>query len=208
MPGFNLADYEPVQARLAKFWSDHPDGRIVTTIVPAPEGQWIVRTEVWRDVLINNDVTTMASQPPDATGYAQEVIGQGNVNKTSALENCETSSIGRALANLGYATTAERASREEMSKVRGGASPAPSGQSSSTAGAPTSPAVPLPEGFYTIEAAHEANKAAHDIVNARGGEFAKAFCETHAVGWKTLWPLAVCDAAEVLEAETAMSEPF
>ena len=36
-----------------------------------------------------------------ATGVAEEYRGQGMVNKTSALENCETSAIGRALANLG-----------------------------------------------------------------------------------------------------------
>jgi hypothetical protein len=35
------------------------------------------------------------------SGYAEEIRGQGNVNKTSALENAETSAIGRALASLG-----------------------------------------------------------------------------------------------------------
>jgi hypothetical protein len=37
------------------------------------------------------------------SGMAEEIRGQGNVNKTSALENCETSAIGRALASLGLA---------------------------------------------------------------------------------------------------------
>ena len=41
------------------------------------------------------------SWDPIATGYAEEFRGDGMVNKTSALENCETSAIGRALANLG-----------------------------------------------------------------------------------------------------------
>jgi len=35
------------------------------------------------------------------SGFAEEVRGSSNVNKTSALENCETSAIGRALASLG-----------------------------------------------------------------------------------------------------------
>ena len=35
------------------------------------------------------------------SGFAEEIRGQGNVNKTSALENGETSAIGRALASLG-----------------------------------------------------------------------------------------------------------
>lgn len=105
---FNLANYEPVEDRLARFWADHKNGRIITELIPAPEGQWIVRTLVWRDG---------STDQPDATGYAHEVVGSSGVNRTSALENCETSSIGRALANLGYAPKGARPSREEMSKV-------------------------------------------------------------------------------------------
>jgi hypothetical protein len=47
---------------------------------------------------------------------AEEIRGQGNVNKTSALENCETSAIGRALASLGLAG-GEYASANEMDGV-------------------------------------------------------------------------------------------
>jgi hypothetical protein len=49
---------------------------------------------------------------------AEETVQGRGVNATSALENCETSAIGRALANAGYATKGKRASREEMSKVK------------------------------------------------------------------------------------------
>jgi hypothetical protein len=52
-----------------------------------------------------------------ATGYAEETVSQRGVNQTSALENCETSAIGRALANAGYAPKGKRPSREEMTKV-------------------------------------------------------------------------------------------
>jgi hypothetical protein len=54
------------------------------------------------------------------TGYAEEVRGAGNVNRTSHVENCETSAIGRALANCGMAGSdmSKRPSREEMSKVQ------------------------------------------------------------------------------------------
>ena len=52
------------------------------------------------------------------TGYASEVVTERGVNATSALENCETSCIGRALANAGFqAKIGKRASREEMAKV-------------------------------------------------------------------------------------------
>jgi hypothetical protein len=55
-----------------------------------------------------------------ATGYAEEVRNSGNVNRTSHVENCETSAIGRALANCGMAGSdmTKRPSREEMSKVQ------------------------------------------------------------------------------------------
>jgi hypothetical protein len=57
---------------------------------------------------------------PVATGHAEEVRGAGNVNRTSHVENCETSALGRALANAGMAGTDvnKRPSREEMSKVQ------------------------------------------------------------------------------------------
>jgi len=59
---------------------------------------------------------------PKATGLAFEVDGVGIPQKSSALEVCETSSIGRALANAGYSGD-KRASREEMSKVNRGVTP-------------------------------------------------------------------------------------
>jgi hypothetical protein len=51
------------------------------------------------------------------SGWAREVEGKTPVNRTSHLENCESSAVGRALANLGYATDAKRPSRSEMLKV-------------------------------------------------------------------------------------------
>lgn len=110
--GFNLNDYEDVATRIPKFWADHQNGRIVTSLVSEATGQgerWIVKASLYRD----------DSDTPFATGYAFEVDGQGNVNKTSALENCETSAIGRALANAGYgAKDKPRASKQEMAKVK------------------------------------------------------------------------------------------
>jgi deoxycytidylate deaminase len=54
-----------------------------------------------------------------ATGWAEEIRGVGNVNKTSHVENAETSSLGRALANAGLSGSdfTKRPSREEMAKV-------------------------------------------------------------------------------------------
>jgi len=51
------------------------------------------------------------------TGLAQEVVGQGNVNKTAALENAETSAVGRALAMMGIGVLDSIASYDEMQKA-------------------------------------------------------------------------------------------
>jgi hypothetical protein len=108
---FNLEDYETVEERLIKFWKDQPDGRINTTLLEANTTRFIVRAEIFR---------TEVDPHPWATGIAEETVQGRGVNATSALENCETSAIGRALANAGYATKGKRASREEMTKVAKG----------------------------------------------------------------------------------------
>ena len=105
---FNLADYETVESRLEKWWKDYPDGRVATKIEQASDTRYIVSAELYK---------TEADAKPCATGLASESISDRGVNSTSALENCETSAIGRALANAGYAAKGKRASREEMSKV-------------------------------------------------------------------------------------------
>ena len=109
---FNLDDYETVEERLIKYWKDHPDGRIDTRLVEASATRFIVQAYIYR---------TEVDQHPWSSGLAEETIQGRGVNATSALENCETSAIGRALASAGYATKGKRPSREEMAKVAAGA---------------------------------------------------------------------------------------
>lgn len=110
---FNLEDYEPVEKRLGyksdakSFWEDYPEGRIITTLLDSSGTRFIVRAAIYKGA---EDIIW-------TTGLAEETVQGRGVNATSALENCETSAIGRALANAGYATKGKRASREEMSKV-------------------------------------------------------------------------------------------
>ena len=105
---FNLADYETVEVRLEKFIKDYPDFRIATELESFQSNRYIVKAYLYKD--LKDEVSW-------STGYAEETISERGVNSTSALENCETSAIGRALANAGYAAKGKRPSREEMTKV-------------------------------------------------------------------------------------------
>lgn len=105
---WNLNDYETVEERLEKFWKEHPDGRIETELLEANQNRFIVVARVFR---------TEVDSKAWTSGLAEETVTSKGVNQTSALENCETSAIGRALANAGYAAKGKRASRTEMAKV-------------------------------------------------------------------------------------------
>lgn len=109
MAFFNLEDYETVEERLSKFWADHPTGRVWTKALELSPSRFVIYAEVYFDA---------ADPHPKATGHAEETVQGRGVNATSALENGETSAIGRALANCGYATKGKRPSREEMAKVK------------------------------------------------------------------------------------------
>lgn len=103
---FNLEDYETVDQRLAEFHQRHPNGRIVTHIITLDDKKVVMRAEAYRDDL---DLVT-------AVGHAQEVIGSNTINANNALENCETSAVGRALRNLGVSSKGGP-SREEMQRA-------------------------------------------------------------------------------------------
>jgi signal recognition particle subunit SEC65 len=108
---FNLSEYQTCAERLELFWKDNPDGRIDTKLIEASQTRFIVQAFIYR---------TEADQYPWAAGLAEETVQGRGVNATSALENCETSALARALANAGYSPKGDpskRASREEMSKV-------------------------------------------------------------------------------------------
>ena len=108
MAKFDLDSYETVESRLARFWTEHPNGRVLTDLVFHDERRFIVKAEIYFD---REDLT------PISSGFAEEIVGASPVNRVSALENGETSAIGRALANCNYASQGKRPSREEMQKV-------------------------------------------------------------------------------------------
>jgi hypothetical protein len=105
---FNPADYAEVAERLPAFWKDCARGRIITEIIVDDGTRIVMKASLF---------ATYEDHHPTTTGFAEEIRGSSMVNKTSALENCETSAIGRALANYQYQGSKKRASLEEMVKV-------------------------------------------------------------------------------------------
>lgn len=137
MAQFNLNDYETVEERLRRLYDKHPDARVITknltTLQDRQVSTWVVQAEIWLPIWscgagfvtlgdYQNGYDPETAWFLKATGLAFEVDGGGMANKTSALENCETSAIGRALANMNLSGN-KRTSREEMAKVERGVTP-------------------------------------------------------------------------------------
>ena len=99
-----LKDYITVNERILKFYELYPEGRINTELISWNDGIIIMKAYAYRDQ------TNVIS----STGHAFEKEGSSYINKTSALENCETSVVGRCLANLGLEIKRGVASREEV----------------------------------------------------------------------------------------------
>jgi hypothetical protein len=170
---FNLADYEPVEVRLEKFIKDYPSFRIATELEVVEASRYIVKAYLYKDA---SDGVAWA------TGYAEETVSSRGVNQTSALENCETSAIGRALANAGYAPKGKRPSREEMGKV--------------VAQKPVKPIVadvqdywttPVNEYMKVVDAPVTLEKAMENIAAVMGTEEAAEVpqCKHGSMVWKT-----------------------
>ena len=114
--GFNLDDYEPVALRLDRWLKQNPKGIVKTDLLSEPGADVCVfRAELWLDGQCIS------------VGHAEEVRNSNMINKTSSMEVCETSAIGRALANAGMAGSdmTKRPSREEMAKSERYSAPKP-----------------------------------------------------------------------------------
>ena len=105
-----LQNYEEVKDRIPLFYERFPDGRIITQIISEDDGHVTIMASLFKDDI------DQAANTPLSTGIAREEPG-GNV--PAYTENCETSAIGRALANYNlYGNVAKgsgkRPSKEEM----------------------------------------------------------------------------------------------
>ena len=99
-----LKDYVEVNVRIEKFYGKYPEGSIQTEIAHLDDQKVIIKAYVYRT----------PDDPKPATGHAMEKEGTTYINKTSHLENCETSAVGRALAMMGFEVKKSVASKEEV----------------------------------------------------------------------------------------------
>ena len=154
MARFDLSKYATVAERLQMLEEAYPDYRIETedysSDADRAKGVWRVRAQLFLDG------EEQYKRNPKATGHAFEVDGQPGANTTSALENAETSAVGRAFALAsarwsGNKDDAARslASREEMEKVQ--------------RGRPAEVAPPVPEDFLGRIQATETEDDLHKL---------------------------------------------
>jgi hypothetical protein len=120
MPRFNPNDYQDVQARLDILHRDYPDARVITENLTTSSDRsvstWVVKASLY---LSAGDQSMGLAK---ATGHAFEIDGGTGANQTSALENGETSAVGRCLRLAGIGNGP---SKQEMAKAERGITPQP-----------------------------------------------------------------------------------
>lgn len=101
--------YVLVSDRVLAFNQMYPNGGITTELISEPTDE---------RVIIKATVTPDYTKPERKfSDYSQALIGDGYINKTSALENCSTSAVGRALAYMGIGVIDSIASVDEINKA-------------------------------------------------------------------------------------------
>lgn len=99
-------EYVPVNERVKEFRAKYPELRVLTELVSLDENSVVMKATV-----TDMDGNILAN------GYAQEDRGSSNINKTSYVENCETSAVGRALGMFGIGIDASMASADEVANA-------------------------------------------------------------------------------------------
>lgn len=95
-------DYAEVNQRIKAFRMVYPEGTINTEIISLENGVCTMKA------------TAMNEGKILGTGFAQEKEGSTFINKTSYIENCETSAVGRALGMCGFGIDTSVCSAEEL----------------------------------------------------------------------------------------------
>lgn len=99
--------YVLVSDRVTYFNQEYPEGSITTDLISEPTSDMVIMK------------ATIKTGSQTFTGHSQAIIGDGPVNKTAALENAETSAVGRALAMMGIGVVESIASADEINKAQG-----------------------------------------------------------------------------------------
>ena len=107
-------DYVLVSDRVIYFNENYPRGQIITTLLSNPGDKNVIFKAV---VIPDIAEITEKGEKRYFVAHAQEVVGEGFINKTSALENAETSAVGRALAFMGIGVVDSIASIDEIAKA-------------------------------------------------------------------------------------------
>lgn len=99
-------EYIPVNERVKEFRAKYPDHILLSELVSLDENSVVMVAKVY-----DKDGNVVAN------GYAQEDRNASNINKTSYVENCETSAVGRALGMFGIGIDASMASADEVANA-------------------------------------------------------------------------------------------
>jgi len=106
---FKGKKYVLVSDRVIYFNETYPTGMIKTELLSEPNAEMVVVKAI---------ITPDTTKPERTfTGHSQSKWGEGFINKTSAMENAETSAVGRALALMGIGVLDSIASIDEVNKA-------------------------------------------------------------------------------------------
>lgn len=106
--------YVLVSDRIIYFNQEYPNGSIITELISEPDAPMVVM----RAMVYPNGGDDKTYNGRAFTGWSQAKWGDGFINKASALENCETSAVGRALAMMGIGVIDSIASVDEINKAQ------------------------------------------------------------------------------------------
>lgn len=102
-------EYAEVNQRIKAFRMVYPEGKITTKLLSNENGVCVFKALVYTDR--TEDVQ------PIGTGHAYEREDSSFINKTSYIENCETSAVGRALGMAGFGIDTSVCSAEELNNA-------------------------------------------------------------------------------------------
>lgn len=108
-------EYSEVNQRIKAFRMCYPEGCIKTEMLSNADGVCVFKAEVYSEYRVDERHPIEGlSMRLLATGYAYEKESSSYINKTSYIENCETSAVGRALGMCGFGIDTSVASAEEV----------------------------------------------------------------------------------------------